>query len=369
MPYQNFNKNRDRFPWLGQVKMIRINGERVIKRKQFKTKKEAISWEAAERVRLEMEAEGPAQTATVSLKKWSESYLDHVQVTNVTSTYVEKRVAFRAFFRFKKIDPEAPASILSPLLALLHLQGQEKERGGNAANKDRKNLRAAWEWGVRFLDLPEKNPFDRVPRFAEHREPRRVPTMAEFLLVYNAAPKDQDKLMLWAYLQTGARRDELFRLQWKDIDFPGKRMSLTSRKNVAGEWRSAWIPISDELIEMMRRQQMVTGLLRFVFLDQRPLAPQHWKPFKHRQHWLPELCEAAGVEPFGLHGIRHLTASLLADSDIPMVSIKEMLRHQSMTTTQRYIHSLREGNRDVLVALPSLKKGSDNVKKIGQIGS
>ena len=364
MPYSNFNKNKDRFPWLGQVKLIRPDGQRIIRRKQFKTKKEAMSWEVAERVRLEMEAEAPEPTATISLAKWAESYLDHVKVTNVNSTYVEKQIAFRAFFSFKKVDPETPAANFSPLLALLHLQGQEKKRGGNAANKDRKNLRAAWEWGVRFLDLPEKNPFNRVPRFAEHRNPRRVPTMAEFLQVYNAAVKDQDKLMLWAYLQTGARRDELFRLQWKDVDFAGKRLSRASRKNVAGEWRSAWIPICDELIEMMRHQQMVTGLLRIVFLDQRPLSPQHWKPFQHRQHWLPDLCKAAGVEPFGLHGIRHLTASLLADSDIPMVSIKEMLRHQSMTTTQRYIHSLREGNRDVLTALPSLDNRKEKKREI-----
>ena len=44
--------------------------------------------------------------------------------------------------------------------------------------------------------------------------------------------------MLYCYLQTGARRDEIFRLVWSDVDFFGKRIRLSWRKNKVGEWRS-----------------------------------------------------------------------------------------------------------------------------------
>ena len=66
------------------------------------------------------------------------------------------------------------------------------------------------------------------------------------------------------------------------------------------------------------------------------------------------MCSAAGVDPFGSHGIRHLFASLLADAGRPLVEIQHMLRHGSTGTTQRYIHLLKNENREVLAALPDL---------------
>jgi len=52
------------------------------------------------------------------------------------------------------------------------------------------------------------------------------------------------------------------------------------------------------------------------------------------------ICKRAGVKIFGLHAIRHLTASILAQADVPMVTIQRILRHKNLTTTERYIRGL-----------------------------
>ena len=39
----------------------------------------------------------------------------------------------------------------------------------------------------------------------------------------------------------------------------------------------------------------------------------------------------------------------------PLVEIQKMLRHGSITTTARYIHTLDSGNREALEVLPGLK--------------
>jgi integrase len=57
-----------------------------------------------------------------------------------------------------------------------------------------------------------------------------VPTLEDFWTVFHFLNDDQDKLMLYCYLQTGARRDELFRLTWADVDFFRKRIRLSWRK-------------------------------------------------------------------------------------------------------------------------------------------
>lgn len=117
-----------------------------------------------------------------------------------------------------------------------HLGDQAEVRSGNAANKDRKNLRVAWEWGKKFLGLPYENPFHLVERFSERRYEHYVSSLEEFWAVYDVADMEQDKVMLLTYLYTAARCEELFRLQWKHVDFKNNRILLRCKKNKQGEW-------------------------------------------------------------------------------------------------------------------------------------
>ena len=64
------------------------------------------------------------------------------------------------------------------------------------------------------------------------------------------------------------------------------------------------------------------------------------KPFLHRQHLMERLCTRAKVKPFGFHGIRHLTASILYKKGYPLAVIQAILRHANPNTTARYIRSL-----------------------------
>ncbi len=210
--------------------------------------------------------------------------------------------------------------------------------------------------GNKILWLVAPEPVRYGDRFAEDRHERRMPTMDEFRAVADIAPTEQDRTMLWAYLHTGARREELFRLRWKDVDFKEKQIRLFGRKNQKGQWRDSWLPVRAELLSLLRARQKVTGFMSLVFLNfNGSNDPKFWVPYKQRQHWLGNLCELAEVEPFGFHGIRHLFASILASENVPLPEIQAMLRHQNLTTTQRYIHRLKTKNREVLRALPDLE--------------
>jgi integrase len=334
--------------WMAQV---RISSAKLY-RHRCKTKREAAAWEEAKRQELEHQVEACETIRTVSLHEWATAYLDFAKDRFVQKTYEEKRLAFREMFS-SGIAPESRATGLSGKDVLVFLQGEAGE-SGNAANKKRKNLRAAWEWGKVFLDLPDKNPFSTVPRFAEVRHERRIPAIEDFWKAFEKA-EAQDKTLLLLLLHTGARRDEAFRLSWKDVDLPGKRVRLMWRKNNQGEWRESWLPMSEDVIEALKKQRQVTGLLGNVFMWR--TDDGKWLPYQYRQHWLKKLCKRAGVEPFGFHGIRHLFASILASKNVPLVEIQKMLRHGSIQTTARYIHSLqKEGSREALEALPRVKE-------------
>jgi integrase len=299
------------------------------------------------------------KTLTVSLLEWATEYLKHAEQNFTRKTFDEKRIAFRQFFSSLSIRATESVHLLTAYQAQKALQTQTTARSGNAANKDRKNLSAAWSWGVKFLQLPDLNPFSKVEKFASERHERHIPTLDDFWKVFHVVKDDQDKLMLYCYLQTGARRDELFRLIWADVDFFRKRIRLSWRKNKIGEWRSQWVSVKDDLIEwLLRHQKKSSNLKEQVFVSYRCL------PYEYRQHWLKKVCEEAGVKPFGFHGIRHLFASILAGQNVPLVEIQFMLRHTSLATTQRYIHRLKKENREVLAALPGLTVPEKNPSEV-----
>lgn len=338
MPYKDV-RNKIR-PWIGQIKR---EGKKY--RKSFVTRKEALEWE-------KLNQQERIQIATVSLEYWANSYLDYAKQQFVQKTYEEKVFAFRQFFQNRNIKPEMEVTLLTPLMVLNYVQQQEKARSGNAANKDRKNLRAAWSWGARFLDMPRENPFSAVEKRGESRFPRIVPDITDFWAVYTAAATDQDKCMLLCYLHTGARREELFRLRWVDVDFINRKIRLFWRKNKLGTWKNVWLDISDDMVSMLKKQNEQTGKEKFVFLS------ECGKPYLKRQHWLKNLCAKAGVKQFGFHGIRHLTASLLAERNVPLVEIQHHLRHDHLSTTERYIHQLQK-NRVAIEALPGLQDAAE----------
>jgi len=355
MPY----KEKLSGQWRAQVT---INGKKY--RHRCQTKKEAMEWEREEKDRLLHPEKYRSTTNTVSLHDWATAYLDFSQDRHSEGTYKEKRLAFSQLFKFH--DAMGAVIDFEGKDALAFLSLANSASGGNTANKRRKNLCAAWEWGVKYLGLPERNPFKIAPRFAEVREERVIPTLEDFWKVYEKTTTSQDKLMLFMYLQTGARKDELFRLEWKDIDLKSKRVSLSCKKNKVGEWETHSLPIGDDLIDMLDKHRRTTGLLGHVFMVCTPEGK--WVPYSERRKWMPSLCKRAGVKPFGLHGIRHLFASILASNPrVPLVEIQKMLRHGSIATTQRYIHSLQDGSREALDALPGLIQGDVSEADFGNI--
>ena len=109
-----------------------------------------------------------------------------------------------------------------------------------------------------FLRMSQNNPFRSVPRFAEVREDRGVPTLEDFWIVYEVSTTNQDKLMLFMYMQTEASKDELFRLKWADVDLKstesgscGARIQLGSGKNLgclsAKTWLRCWVTFQAHL--------------------------------------------------------------------------------------------------------------------------
>lgn len=321
MPYKR--KKKKKVEWVAEVMR---EGKRFYK--VFGTKADALSWEAETRKK-------PLETLTTHLDclkliDWTNKYLEYSQTKFVQQTFDEKKSVFERFF--KNVTPALPVNKLKPVEVLNHLRMQAQERSGYAANKDRKNLVAAWNWGIKYLGFPFSNPCI-AERFPEERKPRYIPAEEDFWKVYKVT-KGQDRVMLLAYLHLAARRSELFRMKWEDVDFPNCRVRIGTRKRAGGNMEYDWLPMTEELFKVLFKHRQ-NAKTEWVFSE-----PERGQPFTSRQHLMPRLCKKAKVKRFGLHAIRHLTASILAQADVPMVTIQRILRHKNLMTTERYIRGL-----------------------------
>lgn len=318
MPSKIMKRGKPR--WLASVMK---DGKR--KQKLLKTKTEALKWEADQR----SEEWSTTSTDSLVLLEWANKYMDFCQ-KYAEATIWEKKYTFKIFF--SKINPHEVVSALTSGIVMEIVQKVASEKGGNVANKIRKNLVAAWNWGIKYYNLPRPNPC-LVDRFPEKRKPRYVPPVDDFWKVYDVA-SSFDQLMLLAYLHTAARRKELFNLTWEDVDFTNQRIRLWTSKREGGSREFDWIPMTDDLNTALFEHHR-TSKSTLVFPN-----PDTNEKFTSRQHYLKRACRRAKVVPFGWHSIRHLTASMLISNGVPLSTIQKILRHKNLTTTQRYVHEL-----------------------------
>jgi integrase len=306
------------------------------------------------------------KTATACLADWAQAYLDVAKVRFSTKTYKEKVSMFKCFFKI--IDAAMPVSKLKPADVLKYVVKQKEERSGHAANKDRKNLVAAWNWGMKYVNPPLPGPSPcLVDRMPEIRHPRYVPPEEDFWKIYEVA-EGQDKVMLLTFLHLAARRGEIFRLAWADVDFGNDRIRLWTRKRKDGSFEWDLLPMTKELRKSLRwwweHRPIKDQIHVFLCLNEHPGQKSNYgRPFVSNQKFMRRICEKASVKHFGFHAIRHLSSTILHGLGYRVREIQPILRHKSPRTTELYLRRLGlEDIRETLENLPVSSKKAEVIE-------
>lgn len=301
--------------------------------KTFATKREAARWEGEQSVLRWTEAE----TQTVTVLEWLNRYLDFASLRYARVTMLRKQLAARRCV--KALGKRTIAHELTTAHATAVLDAVLRESTPGAANEARKELSAAWMWGVKNMGLPRANPFRDADKAPQDKAPRYVPTPDEYARVYNAM-QPRSRLLLMAALHTAARRGELLLLTWADVDFAAGTIRLGTRKRKGGGMHYSLVPMTPTLADALGEEaQHKRGLYVFCTRD--------GEPYKYRTNLVQRACERAGVRRFGLHAVRHLSATMLARAGVDLLTIKAILRHAKATTTDLYLHELLGVGQDV----------------------
>ena len=325
---------------------VYANGKQVASRLFPAGRKGGPEWRAARAWEEEQKASVKAGAKIDSdlqlLSDWLRLYVGHTRRTMSPKTADEK-AAFLADFADYCLGCgiKTPYRI-TPQVAYEFLTSIFDRRGGHVANKYRKHLLAAWHWGIDTVDnFPDRvAPFQKVKTFKVVTQDRYVPPDDDVAAVL-AQAKGQDAVMLLAYIQTGARKGELFRLTWNDVDLENKRVKLIDRKGGDGAYRERWRGINDDLVESLNWWQKARPVDMpnvFMQLADHRQDVKVGDPFKCRKHLMARLCKQAGVKPFGLHALRHKGAAIVFTAE-GLNEAQLFLGHAKATTTDRYVKS------------------------------
>ena len=168
-------------------------------------------------------------------------------------TYVEKKLVTKDFFAYCGKKGIHDLAEITSARAYEFLSRIKDERGANVANKYRKNLLAAWNWGSDFFEgFPQvAPPFLKVKPFPVKHGERYVPPESDVIKVFQQA-EGQDLVMLLTLYFTGGRRSEIFRLTWNDVDLQKEKIRLTDNKSGNGMERVRWLRMHPELVKALK---------------------------------------------------------------------------------------------------------------------
>jgi len=333
-------QRRDRMGWWARVV---IAGRQVTSRMFPPGRKGGPEWRAAkeweEAGREKALAEIKILSASERLLAWGEMYLTHVGRSMSKQTLAEKQGVMREFFGFCRENGVQALERIDKPKVYAFLSGVADRRGPNRANVYRKNLLAAWHWGMDFVDgfPPSAAVIEKVRPFPTRPQPRYVPPEEDVVRVLRQA-REQDLVFLLTMYFTGARRGELFRLTWEDVDAPGGKIRLTDHKGGLGQQRQRWLAMHPELARALAWWREVRPCrVEHVFMQTQNDAAMGL-PFAKRIRFMRTLCERAGVKPFGFHALRHKSAAIVFVGG-GLNAAQVLMRHARATTTDIYVRS------------------------------
>ena len=156
----------------------------------------------------------------------------------------------------------------------------------------------------------------------------------------------RDYLIIVTILGTGIRRGEIINLQWSDIDFVNKSISVFGKTR-----RKETIPITDKLVKEFAGYQTFCkqywgNISDYVFVkrDNKQLTENALMlVFQYLQKKMN--FKDVRVSP---HTFRHTFCHRLAMSGMSAFAIQKLMRHQNIAVTMKYVamwgNELREQN-------------------------
>jgi integrase/recombinase XerC len=251
----------------------------------FKGREEELSW---------------ASVDADIIRGWMESLMDK---GNTASTIDTNLSAIRSFYRFalsRKLVDKDPAHLVT---------GPKKKKP--------------------------------LPQFVKEGEMNRLLDNEEWGDKYKNV---RARTIILLFYETGLRRSELVGLNDDDVDFEARQLKVTGKRD-----KQRIIPFGEELASTLQRyievrNQEVPRLTKALFTGQRGGRISGNEVYRDVKACLSRVTMLKKRSP---HVLRHSFATAMLNNEAGLESVRQLLGHESLETTEIYTHTTFEQLRRV----------------------
>jgi len=148
-------------------------------------------------------------------------------------------------------------------------------------------------------------------------------------------------------LHTGCRSGELLNLEWSRVDLARSILLLEAQHTKTAQRRT--VPLNSHALHALQS--------RLAWRDAHYPASAHvflsrsGQPILSVKKSFASALAAAGISDFRIHDLRHTCAAWLVTAGVPLIVVRDLLGHASITTTEIYAHLAPDNVRQALSLL------------------
>ena len=283
---------------------------------------------------------------------WIEDFIDYLKYernysSRTTEYYKADLEAFKRFYEATDSSlswEEMPADIVRQWVV-------EMMDKGNAATSVRRRLSSLRSF-YKFLlrrGLVAKDPVHNIPG---PKVEKKLPTYVRETEMDRLFDGDffgedyqgwRDRMILLTFYSTGIRLSELVGMNGKDVDLDQMQLKVTGKRN-----KQRIIPYGDEYGDSLRQYLTVREAFArqkaagdaSLFLDER--SGRRMNPAKVRDIVKKYLSMVTTQRRNSPHVLRHTFATAMLNHQADLQSVKELLGHERLSTTEIYTHTTFE---------------------------
>ena len=258
-------------------------------------------------------------------------------------TYEESLRAFESYLTFRDNDLSLD-SVDTDLIRDWMESLMDKGNSASTINKKLSALRSFYRFALK-RELVKKDPAHAVtgpkkskplPQFLREGEMDRLLDGLEWDSSFNNV---RARTILLLFYEAGLRRSELIGLDDKDVDFEAAQLKVTGKRN-----KQRIVPFGAELAETLKnykakRQEEFGETNGALFLSDKGERISGAMVYQIVRKYLSMVTSLKKRSP---HVLRHTFATAMLNNGAGLETIKSLLGHESVSTTEIYTHTTFE---------------------------
>ena len=259
-------------------------------------------------------------------------------------SYSEDLADFESFF--KNLDDQLSWETIDQDIVREWVESM-MDRGNTATSVNRRlsSLRSFYRFALKG-GMVEVNPASLVkgpkkakplPQFVKEGEMNRL--IDDDRLWGESYEDALARTIIIMFYETGLRLSELVGLDDTDVDFVNRTVKVTGKRN-----KQRIVPFGEELATELsqyveKRDSQVVRTTTGMFLDKKGKRISHAKVANLVRESLSKVTTMKKRSP---HVLRHSYATAMLNNGAGLESVKKLLGHQSLSTTEIYTHTTFE---------------------------